>query len=45
MLKVQQFFDELKHQAAEAAEDAAWAQRNAPGAVDVTPPPKAGEGG
>jgi GTP-binding protein len=37
MLKVQQFFDDLKHQAAEAAEDAAWVQRNAP-----TPP--AGEG-
>ena len=38
MLKVQQFFDDQKHAAAEAAEDAAWAERNAPA-------PKTGDGG
>jgi len=37
MLKVQQFFDDLKHQAAEAAEDAAWEERNAAA-------PRTGEG-
>ncbi|HAI59661.1 MAG TPA: GTPase ObgE, partial [Xanthomonadaceae bacterium] len=42
MLKVQQFFDDLKHAAAEAAEDAQWAQRNA---ATPGPAPKVGEGG
>ncbi|MGL6291642.1 MAG: GTPase, partial [Silanimonas sp.] len=45
MLKVQQFFDDQKHAALEAAEDAAWAERNAPRPVESAPAtPKAGEG-